>query len=442
MAERILYYDCSAGISGDMHLGAMVDLGVPPEHLESELRKLGLPGWRLSFQRDARKGISGTRADVLLDGDPAVPAPQGHSHTVPHEHSHGDLVHSHGHGQAHVHSHAGTVETRHEHRSHRDIVALIEASSLPVDTKNRALGIFAILAAAEGKIHGVPPAEVTFHEVGAVDSIVDIVAAAIALEWLRPDRILVSTVELGSGFVKCAHGRLPVPAPATAEILRGAPVRSGAVPFEATTPTGAAILAASANGFTSRMEFSIERVGYGIGHKDGPVPNILRVFLGTNEPEPAQADRSPGRESAVLVECNIDDMSGETAGYTLERLLAAGASDAWITPILMKKSRPAITLSVLCRPADEQALSRVILEETSTFGLRRSEVGKTALERSIQELTTEFGVVRVKSAWLDGKCLKSKPEHEDLRKLAAQHGRPLRDIEQAVQTALCRQEAR
>jgi uncharacterized protein (TIGR00299 family) protein len=437
MPERILYYDCSAGISGDMHLGAMVDLGVPAEHLESELLKLGLPGWRLHFQKDARKGISGTRADVLLDGDDSVPAPEGHTHThgtFTHSHD-GGPAHTHGPGHSHSHSHEGEGSGAHEHRSHRDIVAMITASTLPEATKARSLGIFARLAAAEGKIHGVPPEEVTFHEVGAVDSIVDIVAAAIALEWLRPDRIHVSPVELGSGFVKCAHGRLPVPAPATAELLRGAPVRSGAVPFEATTPTGAAILAASAHGFTTRMEFSLEKVGYGIGHKDGPVPNILRVFLGSaGEPSVPAAD--PTRESAVLLECNIDDMSGETSGYVIERLLAAGASDAWCVPILMKKSRPAITLSVLCRPADEDALARILLTETTTFGLRRREVGKTALQRSVEEADTPFGKVRVKSAWLDGKKLKSKPEHDDLRRLAAEHGVPLRTVEQAALAAI------
>jgi len=437
MPERILYYDCSAGISGDMHLGAMVDLGVPREHLESELQKLGLPGWRLHFQKDARKGISGTRADVLLEGDESVPAPQGHSH------SHGSFTHSHGGGPAHTHgpghthshSHEPGEGHAHEHRSHRDIVMMIKASSLPEPTKARSLAIFARLAAAEGKIHGMPPEEVTFHEVGAVDSIVDIVAAAIAIEWLKPDRIHVSPVELGSGFVKCAHGRLPVPAPATAELLRGAPVRSGAVPFEATTPTGAAILAASAHGFTTRMDFSLERIGYGVGHKDGPVPNVLRVFLGVaGETAAPAADAT--REAAVLVECNIDDMSGETAGYVIERLLAAGASDAWCTPIIMKKSRPAITLSVLCRPADEDALSRILLLETTTFGLRRREVGKTALERRIGELDTAYGKVRVKSAFLDGRLLKSKPEHDDLRRLAAEHGVPLRTVEQAALVAI------
>ncbi|HQF38587.1 MAG TPA: nickel pincer cofactor biosynthesis protein LarC [Opitutaceae bacterium] len=458
-AAKVLYYDCSAGISGDMHLGAMVDLGVPPEHLEAELKKLGLPGWRLRFTRDSRKGIGGTRADVLLDGEPdplagstvaqaSLPAALGSAAPVaglpgtttftPVAKLHAPLVPGH---------------EPHEHRNHRDIVAMIEHSSLADGTKRRALAIFARLAEAEAKIHGMPVAEVGFHEVGAVDSIVDIVAAAIALEWLKPDRILVSTIELGGGFVKCAHGRLSVPAPATADLLRGAPTRLGTVPFEATTPTGAAILAASATEFTDRTDFTIERIGYGIGHKDGPIPNILRLFLGTDirrEDTGASAVSAPPEtaaavapcENATVLECNLDDMTGETAGYVLEKLLAAGASDAWLTPIVMKKSRPALTLSVLCPPEKESALTELILRETTTFGLRRREVGKLALERTLVEVATSLGNVRVKTAWLDGRPLKSKPEHDDLRRLAETHHLPLREVERHILAELAQRETK
>jgi hypothetical protein len=448
MPERTLYYDCSAGISGDMHLGAMVDLGVPPEHLETELRKLGLAGWRLQFTRDSRKGIGGTRCDVLLDDNPAG-HPVGHG---------GDVAAApEGQVAAPAYSASSTFtpvartpapiipgHEPHEHRNHRDIVAMIERSSLADATKRRALAIFARIAEAEAKIHGMPVAEVGFHEVGAVDSIVDIVGAAIALEWLKPDRVLVSTIELGGGFVWCAHGKLPVPAPATADLLRGAPVRLGTVPFEATTPTGAAILVASADGFTDKTDFTIERIGYGIGHKDGPIPNMLRVFFGTTKPSEASAKESARapRHMAVVLECNLDDMTGETAGYVLEKLLAAGASDAWITPIVMKKSRPAMTLSVLCPPEKEAALTEMLLRETTTFGLRRREVGKLALERTFEEVATTLGAVRVKTAWLDGRRLKSKPEHDDLRHLAEQHALPLREVERLVLAELGQREAK
>lgn len=466
MPKRILYYDCSAGISGDMHLGAMVDLGVPPEHLTTELKKLGLAGWRLQFTRDSRKGIGGTRCDVLLDGEPGPAAPGNAELPL---------------GSAVTFKPVAKLSTPltpghepHEHRNHRDIVAMIERSALADGVKRRALAIFARIAEAEAKIHGMPVADVGFHEVGAVDSIVDIVAAAIALEWLHPDRVLVSTIELGGGFVKCAHGRLSVPAPATADLLRGAPTRLGTVPFEATTPTGAAILVASADAFTDKTDFTIERIGYGIGHKDGPIPNLLRIFFGTAKPSEAlakegtsaarqtaapapvretagapavSASREPAAalapcEDATVLECNLDDMTGETAGYVLEKLLAAGASDAWITPIVMKKSRPAMTLSVLCPPEKEAALAELILRETTTFGLRRREVGKLALERTFEEVSTSLGTVRLKTAWLDGRRLKSKPEHDDLRRLSESRNLPLREVERTVLAELAQHETK
>ena len=433
MSERILYYDCSAGISGDMHLGAMVDLGVPAVHLTRELGKLGLPGWKLQFTHDSRKGIGGTRADVILDDD----GEHEHHDSAPHSHPH---VHTPG-AHSHTHSHEHEAHT-HEHRAHRDIAAMIERSSLAPGAKRRALAIFAHLAQAEAKIHGVSVDDVAFHEVGAVDSIIDIVGAAIAIDWLKPDRVYVSAVELGGGFVKCAHGRLSVPAPATAELLRSAPVRLGAAPFETTTPTGAAILIASADGFTNTMDFAIERVGYGIGHKDGPIPNLLRVFLATRATAPTPATAAPATAAgatAIVLECNLDDMTGETAGYVLERLLAAGAGDAWITPIVMKKSRPAMALSALCAPEREAALTEIFLRETTTLGLRRREVGKLTLERTTEEVATSFGPVRVKTGWLDGRRLKSKPEHDDLRRIATERGLPLLDVEHAVRLEIARQ---
>jgi uncharacterized protein (DUF111 family) len=218
-------------------------------------------------------------------------------------------------------------------------------------------------------------------------------------------------------------------------------VHAGAVPFEATTPTGAAILVASANGFTNTMDFSIERVGYGIGHKDGPIPNLLRVFLATRTTAPNTAPATPSsgdHGTAIVLECNLDDMTGETTGYVLERLLAAGAGDAWITPIVMKKSRPAMILSALCLPEREAALVDIFLRETTTLGLRRREVGKLVLDRTTEEIATTFGSVRVKTGWLDGRALKSKAEHDDLRRIATERGLPLREVEQAVSVEIAR----
>jgi uncharacterized protein (TIGR00299 family) protein len=391
MGETILYYDCFAGISGDMHLAAMVDLGVPEAHLREELSRLGLPGFTLRFSRDARKGISGTRADV----DVAA----GHS----------------GHN--------------HEHRAFADIRALINRSGLSEPVKARSLAIFQRLAEAEATVHGAPVEEVHFHEVGAVDSIVDIVAAAVCLEYLKPDHVQASTVELGAGFVRSQHGLLPVPAPATALLLTGVPVKSGAVPFEMTTPTGAAILASSVQTFTDAMRFTVRKVAYGIGHRDTEIPNVLRVFLA----EASGMGAADPTETACILDCNIDDMSPELYGHISELLFSAGASDVYFTPIIMKKSRPAVMLSVLCNAEVEHQLSELILRETTTFGLRRVAVQKTVLDREIRTVATRLGDVRVKVALRDGERIKAKPEYEDCHRIARERNMPLREVYEIVQ---------
>ncbi len=426
MAEKILYYDCFSGISGDMNLGAMVDLGVPQERLVAELSKLGLAGWSLGFSTDSRNGIHGTRADVeLTDAEPGGRSKAGAAaHSDAHERG-GARAHTHDAAHRHdepPHAHGAA----HGHRAFSDIVRIIESSALTPDVKERSLAIFGVLAKAEAKIHGVPVDQVRFHEVGAVDSIVDIVGAAIGLEYLKPDRVLCSTVELGGGWVKTAHGTLPVPAPATAEILSGVPVKSGIAEHEMTTPTGAAILAACVDSFTDDKRFTIKRVAYGVGHRDAGVPNLLRVFL-------AEASgRAEGAEDCIL-ECNIDDMSPEIYGHVSELLFSAGAADVWFTPIIMKKSRPAVTLSALCAAETEPRLSEIMLRETTTFGLRRISVGKTALEREIRTVRTSLGELRVKSAFMDGKRIKMKPEYEDCRKIAEEKGMTLREVYDAVQ---------
>ena len=411
--EKVLYFDCFSGISGDMSLAAFVDLGLPEEHLRSELEKLGLPGWRLQFTPGAKHGIGGTRADVDLLAVPLENAPPSLSPRG-----------------------SGTA-----HRAYRDIRNLIEKSILPKGTKDRALSIFSLLAGAEAKVHGTEPDEVVFHEVGAVDSIVDIVGAAICLEYFAPDRILCSSVELGGGFARCAHGLIPVPAPAVAELLQGVPVKSGAAPFETTTPTGAAILASCVDEFTDDRRFAIVRTAYGVGHRDMEIPNLLRLFLGeAPAPEFRALDPIPGSAAepslpsapGIVIECNIDDMSPELHGFLFDRLLGAGAQDVWLTPIVMKKSRPAITLSVLCAPELEASLAGLIFRETTTLGYRRYAVEKIALERRISILRSGLGDLRVKTASLDGKPLKSKPEYEDLCRIAGETGLPLREVQERV----------
>ena len=388
MAETILYYDCFAGISGDMNLAALLDLGVPEAHLRAELAKLPVTGYELRVGRDSRKGITGTRVDVDVSAAP--------------------------------HAHA--------HRAWRDIRLLIESSALDDAVKRRAGAIFSLLAEAEAKIHGTTVEEVHFHEVGAVDSIVDIVGAAICLEFLKPDRVLASSVELGGGFVKAGHGMLPVPAPATALLLVGVPTRSGAVPFEMTTPTGAAILASCVSSFTDDKRFTTRRVAHGIGHRDTEIPNVLRLFL-------AEATEA-ARQDARLVECNLDDMSPEVSGHLFDVLFAAGASDVFFTPIVMKKSRPAVTLSVLCPVEKEGAIVDVILRETTTFGMRSTTILKTAIEREERTVSTRLGEVKVKIGRRNGRFLKAKPEFEDCRRIAREKGMALCDVMAVVQRDL------
>jgi hypothetical protein len=404
--EKVLYFDCFSGISGDMTMAALVDLGVSEELLRAELGKLGLPGWQLRLTRDARHGIGGTRADVDIAPMPVKS---------------GSLL-------------APAAAPGHAHRAWRDIRALIEGSGLEPGVKSRALDIFGKLAKAEAKVHGTSVEEVAFHEVGAVDSIVDIVAAAICLDALAVDRVLCSSVELGGGFVKCQHGLIPVPAPAVVELLAGVPVKSGAVQMETTTPTGAAILAASVDEFTDDKRFRITRTAYGIGHRDTEIPNVLRVFLA--ERDATESEGSLRQGEGVLLECNIDDMSPESHGFLMERLFAAGADDVWITPIVMKKNRSAIALSAMCAPDKEDNLAEAILRESTSIGLRRSRYRKTALDRETTTVATSLGNVRVKSAYLRGEKLKSKPEYEDLRAIAAEKGMSIAAVLEVIRKEL------
>ncbi len=380
---RILYYDCFSGISGDMHLGAMVDLGVDPEALTAQLELLGLEGYKIKVSRDNRKGIAGTRVDVVTDGN-----------------------------------------VRHQPRNLDDITGIIKRSGLSGPVKQRSLAMFRKLAEAEAKVHDKNIQEIHFHEVGAVDSIVDIVGAAICIDIIKPDRIMASEVELGGGTVKCAHGIFPVPAPATAEILKGIPVRSGAVQEEATTPTGAVILACNAEEFGQLKGMKITRTAYGIGHRDHDIPNVLRLYLAEKEMQ----DGPDSTKQAVVVECNIDDMNPEIYADVMDRLFESGADDVSITPIIMKKARPASKLSALCRPDVADEVTRVILSSTTSLGVRRYPVAKTTLEREFTKIQTRYGEVTLKTAILDGRKLRSKPEFEDCMRLAREHKIPVQKI--------------
>jgi uncharacterized protein (TIGR00299 family) protein len=393
----VLYYDCFSGISGDMNLGALVDLGVDPEYLKSELKKLKLENFKVEFNTDQRKGITGTKAHVL------IMEKKGKSKTDHDQH--------------------------HNSRNLNDIKKIINQSSLNDFVKAKSLDIFQRVAEAEAKIHDKSIDEIHFHEVGAIDSIVDIVGAAICIDYLKPDEIISSSVEVGGGFVKCEHGIFPVPAPATAEILKNIPIKSGAVQSETTTPTGAAILATMVNEFTDKIQFTIHKTGYGIGSKEFDIPNVLRVHLGELA---GQSESGEEIHPAYIIECNIDDMNPEMYGHIMDLLFENGADDVFITPIIMKKARPASKLSVLCSPEIGGEITNILLTHTTSFGVRKQKVDKIVLKREFQKIMTKYGPVTLKTAIYKGKKLKSKPEYEECVRLAKENNIPVHIIYQEI----------
>jgi uncharacterized protein (TIGR00299 family) protein len=387
---RTLYLDCFSGISGDMTVGALCDLGVGPEKLEAELRKLSLGETRFRFERQTRQGIDGVKFVV-------------------HEPAH---------------------EDKHAHAHYDEIRSQLEESALSDFVRQKALAIFERIAVAEAKIHGVPVAEVAFHEVGAVDSISDIVGTCVALEELGQPRVIVSPLREGRGWIDCAHGRFPLPAPATLEILRGVEIEQVDEPWESITPTGAAIAREFAESFGPMPRMEIERVGYGIGTRDlKERPNVLRAVLGRAA---QSAPNDLETDTVIEIETNLDDLSPELTGAAMERLLALGALDVTLTPVQMKKNRPGVQLSVLCEPALESRIVHTLLTETSAFGVRRSEKRRYKLERRFENVQTPYGEISIKLGLLNGEVVQVAPEFESCRAASERTGRPLRVVYQAA----------
>ena len=429
---KILYYDCFCGISGDMNLAALLDLGVPKEYLLKEISKLNLDSeYEIKIESATKLGITGTRVDVILKNKlhNNEKGEHSHSHNYDHSHTHGEKGHDHDHSDdhdgnghnhennhldnhGHIHSHAD--EHEHHHRNLKDIENIINSSDLNDNVKKLSLDMFMRVAEAEAKVHGKSLYEVHFHEVGAIDSIVDMVGAAICLDYLQIDKIIASPVQVGGGFVKCAHGLMPVPAPATVEILKNIPINTGIVQFETTTPTGAAILAANVQEFTTKIDFSINKIAYGIGHRDLEIPNVLRVYLGEKE-------SSEKIEEQYILETNIDDMNPEFYGYVEERLFDAGALDVFKTPIFMKKGRPGIKLSLLIGEEIEKEVLGIIFEETTSIGVRKYKVEKIMLDREFSKVQTQYGEVTIKKSFYKGNLVKYKPEYEDCKKIAKEN---------------------
>ena len=389
---RLLYFDCIAGISGDMALGALIDAGADLEPIRKGLEGLPVESFELDVEQVESGGIRATKVNVRTSTDGLI-------------------------------------------RTYASVRSLLDMAEMPLDAKAMAQRIFRRLAEAEAMVHRRDLDQVTFHEVGAVDSIVDIVGTSLALASLKVDRVFASAVPTGMGMVKTEHGLLPIPAPAVMELLRGAPIYSRNVSVELVTPTGAAILAALVEGFGEIPLMRIEHVGYGAGSARLDFPNVVRVVVGEADPSATAAgDTVSGSE--LVLETNVDDLNPELYAYVLERLFAAGAQDAWLTPIVMKKGRPAVTISVLASPSREEAIRQVLFRETGTLGIRSSVVDKQALEREWVEVATRHGPVRVKIGRLEGTTVTVAPEFEDCVTVAREAGVPAREVyEEATRLA-------
>ena len=416
---KTLYLDIFSGISGDMFLGAMIDIGVDAAVLEAELAKLSLGGYQLHVGRKTKSNIEGVKFDVHL-----LPVKGGE--------------HSHEHGHSHSHSHDDNGGHSHE-RNFADIQSLINASALSAWVKEKSIAVFRRVAVAEGKVHGMPPDEVHFHEVGAVDSIIDIVGGCIALELLGKPRVLAAPVTEGTGWVDCAHGRFPVPTAATLEILgaRGIIVNQCDEPHELVTPTGAALLAEFAESFELMRGVTSERIGYGLGTRDmNTRPNVLRAVLGQAEAATEAKPLDWERDTVTVIETNLDDINAEHLGHFVETALEAGALDVFHTSIQMKKNRPGVLLTVLCAEADADRFSEMILRETTALGVRRHAADRRKLRREVVTVETPLGQVRVKLGRLNGELVQAAPEYESCRDVAAKAGVPLKAVYAAAQKAL------
>lgn len=421
---KLAYLDAFSGIAGDMTVGALLDCGLDLADLERELSLLRLDKVRLRRESRERSGIHATKLVVEIDGMPAGDAP--------HEEFHGTHAHGHEHDPGHDHEQPPQAQAprpephRHSHRPYREIRDLLERSALGEGVKRRALAIFGRLAGAEGAVHGVPADEVHFHEVGALDAIADVVGAAWGFDRLGIDEVRVSPLPMGRGFARSGHGRLPVPGPATLDLLRGFPVRLGDGEGEMVTPTGAAIVAALAKPGAPPEDLLVERVGYGAGDKEfSDRPNLLRVVVGT-------VPEAPSRDRLLVLETNLDDMNPELYEHVVERLFAAGALDVWMTPVQMKKNRPGTVLSVLAEASTRAGLTSIVLAETTTLGVRITAVERIAVPRESAAVETRFGTVRVKVGIAPDGTRNVAPEYADCRRIALERGVPLKHVYQAA----------
>lgn len=391
---KILYFDCSSGISGNMTIGALLEIVDDEKYLLNELKKLNIDGYEIKISKKVKNGITGTYVDVLLEPE--------------HHHKHKE----HNHENEHTH--------HHEHRNLSDVNKIIDNSTLNEEVKKLAKKIFLRVAKAESKVHNKSLEEVHFHEVGAIDSIIDIVGTAILINKINPDKIVSSTVNDGYGFIECAHGKMAVPVPATSEIFSNSNVkfRQIEIDTELVTPTGAAIIAELATDFMPLPEMQVEKIGWGSGSKDLQIPNVLKVYYGNIEDE---------KNDIIVMETNIDDCGGEILGYTQELLFKNGALDVFFTPIFMKKNRPGYRMSITCKQEDKLKLQNIIFRETTTIGIRYRKEHRAVLKREIIEIETKYGKIKAKKVINNGEEY-IYPEYEEIKKIAEKNNIPLKNF--------------
>ena len=410
---KTLYLECNMGAAGDMLTAALLELTEDRQAFTDRMNAIGLPGVKVEAEPAVKCGIIGTHMRVTVNGaeEESLDADShGHDHHHDHEHEH-----HHDHDHDHEHGH-------HHHASVKDIGEIIDGLDVPEKVKADAKAVYALIAEAESRVHGRPVTEIHFHEVGTMDAVADVVGVCLLMDMIAPEQVIASPVHTGSGHVHCAHGILPVPAPATALILEGIPSYGGQVKGELCTPTGAALLKHFVSRFGDRPVMAVRAIGYGMGKKDFEQANCVRAFLGDSEGE---------RETVTKLECNLDDMTGEDIGFAMEQLFAAGAHDVYTQPIGMKKSRPGILLSVICRTADADRMAETVMKYTTTLGIRRQDMSRYVLHREIGTVNTAYGEVRVKRA--DGMGVqKEKAEYEDLAALAREHDVSLNAVREAV----------
>jgi pyridinium-3,5-bisthiocarboxylic acid mononucleotide nickel chelatase len=438
---RIAYLDCFSGMSGDMFLGALIDAGVSPELLEKAVAALDV-GARLEISKVNRSGITATKVDVLVNGEREMPSEM--VATTMHEHSHSHEHHEHPHEEPHAHPHSHSqlssrtaVSAPHSQgRSLKEIKAIIGKAAISGNAKRSAIAIFEALGAAEAKVHNMDIASVHFHEVGAVDAMVDIVGAAVGAEALGVDEFVCSPLNVGGGTVKCAHGVFPVPAPATVELLAGTPVYSSGMQVELLTPTGAAIVKTLATRFGPFPAMKIEKNGYGAGTRDFPGnPNVVRLVIGESD---ASITSKTAQDTVSVLEANLDDMNPQVFGYVMDRLFDEGALDVFGMAVQMKKNRPGTLLTVLCKPEDAAKLTQIIFAETTTLGVRSRQEQRQTLARRFVSVTTPWGDVRMKIASMNGTVTNYAPEYEDCRRIATERHLPLKTVMQEATTAYLR----